>query len=154
MPTLSEIDARIKEILATIASIQRVYEKVPRQLNDVDMPCIVVTLQPVTRARVNISDVQNNRQWSIQLYFDNMNARDDGELEAYAYDLDLIEAIEEAFDGRHLLQLNDSGLVLDSFIPDDTGLAMIPYPQNSEQYYLGVIYTLTTQTTTYSSMKG
>lgn len=154
MTTFREIDARIKEILNTITTIERVYDTVPRTLNDTDMPCVVVTIQEGTHTRVDQSEVNNNRQWAVQLYFDDMNARGDGELETYAYDLDLIDEILETFNGRTLLQLNDSGLVLNSHIPTDTGLAMIPYPQNSEHFYLGVIFTLTTETSMYSPMKG
>lgn len=153
MPSVANTHARIIAILELITDLTVVHETVPRALNDADLPSALVIPQQLTRTRQAGDNVHEDRRYSIQVMLRNARGGISGEAESAIYALDIFEDIYSQFDGRQRLELDDSGIAVKALLVGDSGLQLLQYPQGSDNFYLGIVFTLSVESVFRTSMK-
>jgi hypothetical protein len=141
--TWHDVLIRIGEIITGISATLTVKPYVPRQIDPTKFPFIVLVPNGMTGQPVSADRNNEVRQFSIEVYLADARGGTEFEKEEEALDYDLLDTIPQEFYARPRLELNDNGVVgVQVRVVGDTGIRQIPFPQNSDNLYLGFILTI------------
>lgn len=122
------------------SAVLKAEELMPRKLLDGELPVFLNVISPQsTRQRISPDSVLKGITIEMRLYV--KKAGQGVEYEAQTITQDLFEPVENAFDARPRLELNDAGLtgVQFALITQTTQNAFLPY---SGANYIGLIFNL------------
>lgn len=130
------------DIVAGISTTLTVTPYVPRVIDESKFPFIFLAPGAMTGQPVSADRNNETRLITIEVYLEKANIGTEYEAETVALGYDLLDTIPQEFYARPRLELDDNGIVEKVRIVGDTGIRQIPYPQNSDNLYLGFILTL------------
>lgn len=147
--TRREILERVVAIQKTMPVFKRVYDQVPRTIDETAFPVTFAYMGRGTRIRGSNNEVQETREITIVTVLRNAKQGAPGEAEAAAYSLDIQDVMYATYDARRRLYLDEdnANIGTDSLITSDTGLITFPYPRDSDKLFDAIIFTLSFQNT-------
>ncbi len=140
MPTLTETRDALAEALETVSGIQKVFARMPRALQDAELPALVIVAGECQYGDdYGQGNQSRTRLWQVQLFA--MNGGQGREMAAEAKAEALLDPVADALSQMSAVVLDD-GTAFTVQLRRDSGIVRLKL---GEPEYAGVVYTIQTE---------